>query len=322
MSPSKFRPSRFHTARFRLWLPAVLLSGVVGLAGCAQLSSSSGGAPDVARADGAAPAATAAPEAAPTPERQTPERQIARTGALSLRCDDLTVTAERLRQLAESMDGFVSSESIRVSGDSTDATSRIVVSVPTASMERFMAEAAAFGELVTRSVTARDVTEQVVDVEARIKTLRESIGRIRALMARAGSITEIARVEEELTSRQAELESLLATQKSLKNQVERAPVTVTLLRPGQADQTNPLLTGLARGWEALQNSVAVLLTVVGGVLPFALLGAAIGWPVVHRVRRRRQSRTSDAAAGSEAEATASPERSTPDQPAGEAADGV
>ncbi len=177
---------------------------------------------------------------------------------------------------------------------STEATSRIVFSVPAASMERFMAEAAKLGELVTRSVTARDVTEQVVDVEARIRTLRDSISRVRALMDKAGSITEIARVEEELTNRQSELESLLARQKALKNQVERAPVTVTLLRPGQADPQNPFLTGLIRGWEALQNSIAVLLTVLGGVLPFALIGAAIAWPLLRRYRRRTATPTSAA----------------------------
>jgi uncharacterized protein DUF4349 len=287
------------SSRFRLWLPAVLLSGVVGLVGCTQFQSSvgsapaDGGAPEVGRAgDGAVPAATAAPDAGPTAERQ-----IVRTGALSLRCDDLTVAADRLRVVAESMDGFVSSESIRVTGDSAEATSRIVVSVPAASMERFMAEAAKLGELVTRSVTARDVTEQVVDVEARIRTLRDSISRVRALMDKAGSITEIARVEEELTNRQSELESLLARQKALKNQVERAPVTVTLLRPGQADPQNPFLTGLIRGWEALQNSIAVLLTVLGGVLPFALIGAAIAWPLLRRYRRRTATPTSAAGAG-------------------------
>lgn len=308
-----------NASRFRLWLPAVLLSGVVGLVGCTQFQSAgsapevgaepAGGAPDVGRAgDGAAPAATTAPEAGPTAERQ-----IVRTGALSLRSADLTVAADRLRQLAESMDGFVSSESIWVTGDSTEATSRIVFSVPAASMERFMAEAAKLGELVTRSVTARDVTEQVVDVEARIGTLRESIQRIRALMEKAGSITEIARVEEELTRRQSELESLLARQKTLKSQVERAPVTVTLLRPGQADPQNPFLTGLARGWEALQNSIAVLLTVVGGVLPFALIGAAIGWPLLRRFRRPTAPPTTTKAAEPDAKASATtPDAKTPD----------
>ncbi|MFT4295716.1 MAG: DUF4349 domain-containing protein [Micropruina sp.] len=266
-------------SRFRLWLPSLLLSGVIGLVGCTHDAASK---PEVTRAgEGAAPAASLAPEEG-TPD----QRQVVRTGAMSLRCTDLNATAEQLRQLAQSMDGYVASESIGADTDSASGGSRIVFSVPAANLDRFMAEAAKLGDLVTRSVTARDVTEQVVDVEARIRTLRESISRIRALMDKAGSITEIARVEEELTRRQSELEALLAKQKALKNQVERAPVTVSLLRPGQVETQNPFLVGLSQGWDALQNSIAVLLTLVGGLLPFVLIGGAIGWPTVRRFRRR------------------------------------
>lgn len=47
---------------------------------------------------------------------------------------------------------------------------------------------------------AADVTEQLVDVESRIATQRASVERIRALLARAASVSEITSVESELTS--------------------------------------------------------------------------------------------------------------------------
>lgn len=271
---------------------AYLVAGLVllaGLVGCTQLaadSGRSGSTSEVAPAgDGAAPRATTAPSTEPTPSA---DRKIARTGALTLRGDDPAGLAERLRQLAERLGGFVASEQVRTGAD---CSSRIVFSIPAGSMDAFMAEAAGYAELVTRSVTATDVTDRVVDVEARIRTLRESIERIRKLMDRAGSIADIARVESELTSRQAELESLLAQQKALANSVERAPVTVTLVRPGQSNPGNPFVIGLTRAWEALQQSITVLLTLAGGLLPFAVVLGLIGWPVVRRFRTRRAART-------------------------------
>ncbi len=291
------------TSQFRVWLPAVLLSSVIGLTGCA-LTSPSYSAPESGPAgDGPAPAATMAPsEAGPTTDRQ-----VAHTAALSLRCADLNATAEQLRQLAGSMGGYVASESIWTTANATGGNSRIVLSVPSENLDRFLTEAAKLGELVTRSVTARDVTEQVVDVDARIRTLRESISRIRALMDKAGSVSEIAKVEEELTRRQSELESLLAKQKALKNQVERAPVTVTLLRTGQSESPqNPLLVGLSQGWEALQNSIAALFVLIGGLLPFALVAGAIGWPLLRRYRRRAAARKTAAEPRAEAAGEAQP----------------
>ena len=240
----------------------------------------------------------ALPDASPLPENGPTDaaRQVVRTGTLTVRTADVQTAATWLRALASANDGYVASEQLIV-GDGTGGTVTIVLSVPTGSLERVMDEAAKVGDLLTRALTAQDVTATVADVDARALTLRESIERVSALMKKAGSIADIARVEGELTSRQSELESLLARQKALRNQVDRAPIAVTLVTPDQTVPTNPFITGLTRGWAALQNSIAVLLTVLGGVLPFAVIGAAIGWPVI---RRRRRSRAAAAQPAPEA----------------------
>lgn len=268
-----------NTFSSRRWVAA--LSLVLALAGCT--AASGGGTAGIQPASDSRelPQATAAPEEG----GPVAERQVVRTGSLTVRTADVQQAAAQLRALAEANNGFVSSEQLSL-GDGTSGTVRIVLSVPSDSLARVMDEAAKVGELVTRSVTAKDVTEQVADVDARIRTLRESIERIRALMKKAGSIADIAQVEGELTRRQSDLESLLATQKALKNQVERAPITIMLIKPGQVDPQNPFMTGLVRGWEALQNSIAVLLTMIGGLLPFALVAGAIAWPLVRRFRNR------------------------------------
>ena len=275
-----------NSSRLRKSLVTGLVLLLAGLVGCSQFAASSGSAPEMGRVgDGAVPQATTVPTGA---EPDTGgDRSIVRTGALTLRGDDVTALADRLRQLAERLGGFVASEHVRTTADSGASSSKIVFSVPADSMDAFMAEAGTYAELVTRSVTATDVTAQVVDVEARIRTLRESIERIRKLMDKAGSISDIARVEAELTNRQAELESLLAQQKALTNAVDRAPITVSLVRPGQVTSDNPLLTGLARSWDALQQSIVVLLTLIGGLLPFLLVFGLILWPFFNRLRKRR-----------------------------------
>jgi hypothetical protein len=54
--------------------------------------------------------------------------------------------------------------------------------------------------------------------------------------------------------------------------------------------TTGFLAGLRNGWAAFTGSVSVLLTVLGAVLPFAVLAAVIGVPVWLWLRRRRASR--------------------------------
>ncbi len=59
--------------------------------------------------------------------------------------------------------------------------------------------------------------------------------------------------------------------------------------PGALDDAG-FLAGLKSGWNALQDTVVVVLTVVGAVLPFALALALVGVPLVLLVRRTLRAR--------------------------------
>lgn len=301
------------------WTSAAVLALTLGLAGC------SSGVPSLTGEVAPAPEATAGPadgkslpqdnqdQRAPGGGFTVAAKQIARTGSLTLSVKDPVTAAAQLTDIAEAAGGLVSSENIQTNATSGGATSRIVLSVPSARLGQVMDDAAKVGELRNRGVTARDITTQVADVDARIRTLQESIARIRLLMKKTGSIADIAQVEAELTQRQAELESMLAQQKVLRDQVEMAPITVTLLTAGQVTEPdNPLLAGLKQGWEALLKSVTALLVIAGAVLPFALVGSLIVVPIVWW-RRRVQART--VAAARPATAPSAPQPPAPSTPA-------
>ena len=222
------------------------------------------------------------------------DRQIARTASVSLVVTDVESTAGKLRQLAESVGGLVTWESISLpapGGRGSQSYSEVVISVPADRLDEVLGLVGTLGEVRDRSVESVDVTDAVLDVDARVKTLRESIARLQELMSRAGSVTEIAAVEAELSQRQADLESMLAQQKNLQNRVAMAPITVGLYPPDLADQAgrSGFLGGLTAGWSALVTTGEVALTAVGYLLPWLVLLAVIGAPLIWWRRRRRAS---------------------------------
>ncbi len=150
-------------------------------------------------------------------------------------------------------------------------------------------QVAALGTVRNRGASADDVTEVVVDLDARIRSLEASVTRLQELVGRAGSVADIAAVERELSNRQAELESLKSQRLQLAGAVERATLTVSLLTPTQSTTTNPLQTGWARGWSAFLASVSILVTVVAALLPFAAVAALVVVPLLWWRRRRRAS---------------------------------
>lgn len=263
-------------------LAAVAAGLILALTGCA--------------AGGSAPAGAPYPEAPDQPEAQptTPpgERQIARTASITLVVEDVEQVAGELRQVAESVGGIVTSESISLPGQGEDwpgGYSAVVVSVPAERLEESLGLIGGLGEVRQRSIESVDVTDSVLDVDARVKTMRESIARLQELMSRAGSVAEIAQVESELSQRQAELESLLAQQKSLQNRVAMTPITVGLYPPERANEAGAMgfVGGLLAGWNSLVTAGQVALTVLGVLLPWLALVAVVGVPLLWWRRRRR-----------------------------------
>ncbi len=224
------------------------------------------------------------------------ERQIARSASVSITVNNAMDAASELARLAASLGGSITSESLSLDTERAQL-SYVVVSVPAARLDEALSSLAGLGEITSRVIESSDVTDVVVDVDARIKTLRESIARLQALMKRAGSVADIAAVESQLTSRQADLESLLAQQKALGTMVEKSLITVSLTARDTAPPATQrgFLSGLAAGWDALLATGRILLTGVGAILPF--LGAAliVATPVWYWLRRRR--RAQEAAGG-------------------------
>ena len=188
-------------------------------------------------------------------------------------------------QIAIGAGGFTGAEHT----DSSSAT--LTLSVPADKLDAALGQLATLsGTTVTsREQTAQDVTDQTVDVEARLATQRASVERVRALLARANSVSEIASVEGELTTRESELESLQRRRDALAGSVAMSTVTLSVSAPAPAPANSGggFLGGLAGGWDAFLAFGGGVLTVLGALAPFLLV---LGTPAVAAFwwfRRRR-----------------------------------
>ena len=241
------------------------------------------------------------PAAAPVPDEKGGEevpidsetgRQVARTASLRVQVDDPAAAAGRLRALALSLGGLVSAEHLVLDATDSWTASTVVIQVPATQLDRALDEFSAVGTVLSRTTSAEDVTDQVVDVDARLRTMRASIGRLEALMKRAGTLTEITALEGELTRRQADLESLVAHHKALQGRVAISTVTVTLLDPQDPTDAGGggLQDGLSAGWTALVATATFMLTAFGALLPFLLVLTLVGVPVLWWLRRRSRAK--------------------------------
>ncbi|MFI1781989.1 DUF4349 domain-containing protein [Streptomyces rubiginosohelvolus] len=244
--------------------------------------------------DGGA-AASAAPEEQAAGKKAAPKPggiHVIRTATLSVEVKSVPKAVAAARGAAEGAGGLVASENTERLDD-TYETSHLVLRVPQERFQEVLRELAGSGKLLSRTSNAKDVTDQVVDVESRISTQRASVARVRELMDQAEKISDVVALEGELSSRQSDLESLLAQQASLKDRTSLATITLDLTPPdapgddGSKDEDPGFLDALGGGWDAFVTMLRWIAVAFGAAFPF-LLTAALA-VVVWRVLRKRKA---------------------------------
>jgi Domain of unknown function (DUF4349) len=267
--------------------------------GTAATAPEAGARSSAGAADVAAPGFLGGPPASPpgqTGGTSVPvtSRDLVRNATLGLDVDDPAATARKIRTAAAAAGGTVADET------SSDSGSHLSLRIPTAKLDTVIDELAALGHVTTRSGSTVDVTEDAVDLDARVASQRASVERVRALLAQAKSIGDVVSIESELTRREADLDSLTNRLTALRGQVALATLTVDVGH-GAAIAPPPapggFLGGLAAGWDGLRALGAGVGAVAGFVLPFlpvlALLGA-IAWFGRRLVRARHAQRRAEA----------------------------
>jgi hypothetical protein len=208
----------------------------------------------------------------------------------------------RAAQVASAAGGYVASEN-QVSGRDrrNGPVARLQLKLPVAAYQRVLAALSSgrLGTRVTFSQHARDVTQAVADTGSRAASARAAIAQLRGLLRRAGSVSELLAVQDQINSEESSLEALQAQQRALSRETSYA--TVSLLIEGRHAAVPPgrkgggFTGGLVAGWHALAAVAVAVLTGLGAVLPFAVPLAAAGWlGYLARRRLRRRARPSPA----------------------------
>lgn len=249
------------------------------------------GAPDTGGGQASEARATAPPRVAPS--------HIIRTASLTVQVKDVPKALDAARTTVENAGGYVGDESTSRDEDGHERT-RVVLRVPADRYDEVLGGLEGTGKLIERTAKAQDVTDQVVDVDSRIRSQRASVARVRELMDRATQLSDVVSLEGELSRRESDLESLLAQQASLKDRTSLATITLSLSRtpapePAVAKDDQPGFTdALAGGWHVFVTVLRWIALAIGALLPFAAAAALLAALWLRVVRPRLPRRPAEA----------------------------
>ncbi|QZX98576.1 DUF4349 domain-containing protein [Halobaculum rubrum] len=218
---------------------------LVVLAGCAGAGGGGDGAATGLEADAQA---TAAPESADegsggggsggdgagaNVNAQVADRQLIYEATVELRVDDYEAASADLTAMVRERGGYVGSSrtEVRGEGNETWTTGRLVLRVPSDNYSGAMEAINGTGEVRSVEQSTQDVTSQIVDLEARLESLRAERDRLRELYDRANDTEDVLAVQRELSDVQTEIERTEARLQGLERRVAYSTITVELREP-------------------------------------------------------------------------------------------
>jgi uncharacterized small protein (DUF1192 family) len=222
---------------------------------------------------------------------------IVRTASLTLLTKDFDKTRAALEEVVRRHHGY----SAQLTAGSETGSARTLSAtfrVPADQLDAAIAEIKQLAHVEKESQGGEEVTEQYVDLTARLSNARRTEQRlIDVLEKRTGKLSDVLEVEQELARVREEIERMEAELKNLQNRVSFATLQVELHEEYKAQlEMTPSLGGrvgnaVVGGVRAAADSVVGVVLFLLNVGPFLLLWALIlFWPARYVWRRVRAAR--------------------------------
>jgi hypothetical protein len=219
------------------------------------------------------------------------DRMVIRSARLEVRAEAPAEVIARAIALAEGGGGFVATSDSRGVGDDVDLA-HAILRVPSDRFEGLLRALREEGELLSETLGGDDVTDQYVDLAARLRSQRVLEERLLDILGRVESVDDALTVETQLTRVRTEVERLDGQKRSLENRVSFATVDLTVSSPVRhnAQEAETVLSRLDRALDdagrAFVSVLGGLIRILGVLLPLGLLFIPLGYAVRGALRRR------------------------------------
>jgi hypothetical protein len=228
------------------------------------------------------------------------DRMIIRTVTMTISVDDVQDVFQKVEALASAENGYLAGSQIRQDGDRKVATVTLRVPADNATYQATLEQLRGFArEVIDEQSQAQDVTDQYVDLDARLRNLRASEESLLQLMSKAQKVDDILAIQRELTNVRGQIEQIQGQKQVLERKADLATITLTIRefgtvsRPGWSPGTTfaeavRALGAALRGLVVFAIWLVVFSPIWGGFLAAVWLFI---WLIRRLLRRRPSTRT-------------------------------
>ena len=209
---------------------------------------------------------------------------VIRSGTATMQVDSLDRAIALVHGLARRVGGFIGSSTTQ-SGRGAVPEATLEIRMPADRFEDAVDGLRPIGKVEAVNVTAQDVGEEYVDVQARMANDHRLEARLIELVAqRTGKLSDVLAVEQELARVREEIERYQGRLRYLQTRAAVSTLSLTIHMPiPVVDEGSPGVMGEAvrDAWRNFIAVVALLIQSLGVIIPLGVCAIAV-WLVVRR----------------------------------------
>ncbi len=205
-------------------------------------------------------------------------RKISYEAFITVEVEDVREAAFQVISKASELGGYVYTS--EVSSDYAN----VVVKVPADRLWDALNYYRRLGKVLQERLSAKDVTERILDLEARIRNAEAQEQRLLELYSKATDVRDMLAIEDRLSAVREKIERLKAMKKALENMVDYSTIHVELRKPGKHVEPSDVEKLLRDAYKAFMGSIYIIVVLTATLLPVLIIGALVY--VAYRLSRR------------------------------------
>lgn len=229
------------------------------------------------------------PEETPSnPEQSQASRKLIKNGTLEFETEDLQKTLTSIKQAAQVSGGYIANE--HSTSNHNQFWNSITVRMPSSEFDNFITLVSrGVDKFDKREIKSQDVTEEYVDLQARIEAKKKLEQRYLEILKTANTVKDILQVEAEAGKIREEIERAEGRLRFLENQTSLSTVNIGFYKTTEVVTIaeNTFISSIKDG---LMNGVSIIKAIIIGLVniwPLLVLGLG-GWFLYrHHVRRAK-----------------------------------
>jgi len=197
------------------------------------------------------------------------KRMIIRSGTMSIEAENFNETEQKVKQIVNGVNGYVTNSTSQLDAGGKKKGS-ITIRVASVKFDEMISQLSGIGKVMNQNISDKDVTEEFMDAEARLKTQRELETRLLKLLSeKTSTLSAIVEVEQKLAGVRENIEKTEGRMRFLKDQAAYSTITVSVYEPAM------LTTSTGGGFfyelgESISKGLTGFTKVLSGIITFII----------------------------------------------------